>query len=282
MAYTDLHTHGLMGRDSRMAEPGEYLRLAEAYMAQGTGAFLPTVFPGPVDRVRAQLAAIKKAMEMQSNPPLSPSAARILGAHIEGPFVNPEKAGALPPDWFLPATVDNLKRLMEGFETVARVITVAPELPGALSLIEDASRTGLRVNMGHSSATFAQAADGRRAGASGVTHLFNAMSPMHHREPGLAGYALMDDGLYVEVIADLVHVHPEMLQLVIKCKPASRVILVSDSLLEAKTDAVPPAGPLYMPGTKTLAGSGITLADAVGNLVSIGVPRGEAERFATE
>ena len=298
MPLVDLHTHGLAGMDSRTADPEEYLRLAESYMAHGTAAFLPTVFPGPVEQMRDQLGAIKRAMEIQGNTPSSPlnlkgdrgglfptggsGSALILGAHLEGPFVNPEKAGALPREHFLPATADNLKRLLDGFEGVVRLITVAPELPGALGVIEEAAARGIRVNMGHSAATFAEAKDGRKAGATGVTHLFNAMPQMHHREPGLAGYALTDDTLYVELIADMAHVHPAMLMLVTRCKPHDRVILVSDSLLAAKTEGVPPRGPIYMPGGKTLAGSGITLADAVRNLVSLGVPEEQAGMYASQ
>jgi len=157
---------------------------------------------------------------------------------------------------------------------------MAPELPGALSVIGKAVSLGIRVNMGHSAATFSQAADGRRAGATGVTHIFNAMSGLHHREPGLAGYALMDDSLYVELIADFAHVHPDVLKLVMRCKPTERVLLVSDSLGQAKTRGAPEKGPLYMPDGKTLAGSGITLSDAVENLSSIGVGPETARRMA--
>ncbi len=115
----------------------------------------------------------------------------------------------------------------------------------------------------------------------GVTHLFNAMSPIHHREPGLAGYALVEDRLYVEVIADMAHIHPEVLRLILRCKPPERVLLVSDSLAGAKTDGVPENGPLYMPDGATLAGSGITLGDAVKNIESLGVPLETATLFAS-
>lgn len=290
MTFIDLHTHGLSGLDTRSTEPHEYLEMAEAQLAHGTGAFMPTLFPGPITEMRAQLAAIKRAMEMQGSgvggqgpaKQKSRAGARILGAHLEGPFVNPEKAGALGAGSFLTPSLDNLAGLTDGFEDVIRIITLAPELPGALAVIEKAVSMGVRVNMGHSAATYAQAADGRRAGATGVTHLFNAMSAMHHREPGLAGYALDDDSLYVELIADLAHVHPAVLRIVLGCKPPGRVILVSDSLGPAKTKGAPEQGPLYMPDGKTLAGSGITLRDAVGNLASLGVSKELAESFASD
>ncbi|MBI5189837.1 MAG: amidohydrolase family protein [Nitrospirae bacterium] len=271
MLYTDLHTHGISGRDSRSADPETYLRMAEAMLAHGTGQFLPTLFPGPVPVMRAQMDAVKRAMEVQGRDGLGGSA-RLLGVHLEGPFVNPAKCGALDRDEFITPTLDNLSRLTYGFADVIRIITVAPELPGAIEVIEAATELGIRVNMGHSAATFDDARDGRHAGATGVTHLFNAMSGLHHREPGLAGYALTDDTLYVEIIADMFHVHPAALRLVLACKPAERVILVSDSLAGAKTPGVPEMGPLYMPDGLTLAGSGISLADAVANIGSLVIP----------
>src|SRR5512143_4153370 len=102
MTYIDLHTHGITGRDTRSKDPDEYLRIAETYKAHGTDAFLPTLCPGPVDEMRAQMKAIKKAIELQGGLPPS-SSAKILGAHLEGPFVNPDKAGALGRGAFLPA-----------------------------------------------------------------------------------------------------------------------------------------------------------------------------------
>ncbi len=278
MLYIDLHTHGLAGYDTRSKEPEDYLKMAEAELSHGTVAFLPTLFPGPIPEMRAELAAIKKAMEMQG----IGVGARILGTHLEGPFVNPEKAGALGAVSFITPSLDSLARLTDGFEDVIKIITLAPELSGALAVIEKAASIGIRVNMGHSAATYDQAADGALAGATGVTHLFNAMSSMHHREPGLAGYALDDDNLFVELIADLTHVHPATVRLVLTRKPPDRVILVSDSLGPAKTADVPERGPIYLPDGKTLAGSGITLRDAVENLISLGVGGDLALAFASE
>lgn len=280
MNLIDLHTHGLTGLDSRSRKPEDYLKLALSMKAHGTDAFLPTLFPGPVDEMRGQMGAIKLAMELQGGSSPSSQAATILGAHLEGPFVNPAKAGALMPGAFLPATIDNLDRLVDGFEGVVRIITIAPEIPGALKIIEKAATMGMLVNMGHSAASFMEARDGARAGATGVTHLFNAMSGLHHREPGLAAYALLDEDLYVELIADMAHVHPEMLRLAIKLKRPDRVILVSDSLGAAKSGERSGGGPLYMPDGKTLAGSGITLAEAVENVKGLGVPASVAASFA--
>jgi N-acetylglucosamine-6-phosphate deacetylase len=283
MNFIDLHTHGLAGFDSRSDKPEDYLKWAAAMKAHGTDGFLPTLFPGPVDVMRGQLAAIRGAMSEQGG------GAKILGANLEGPFVNPRKKGALGPvdrlqeeGVFLTPSIDNLKRLIDGFEDIVKVITVAPELPGALGLIEYCADTGIIVSMGHSEASFEQAREGAAAGARGVTHLFNAMSGLHHREPGLAGYALMDDDLYVELIADGVHVHPEMVKLALKLKPADKVLLVSDSLGQAKTPAHPEPSPLYLPDGKTLAGGGLTLAECAGRLTLLGIPEESARKFTSE
>ncbi|HEY3347182.1 MAG TPA: hypothetical protein VGK71_06125 [Nitrospirota bacterium] len=277
--YIDLHTHGLSGLDSRSIRPDEYLRLAETYALHGTAAFLPTLFPGPIDAMRGQLAAISGAKETQA---CTGYGAKILGAHLEGPFVNPLKCGALPKEFFILPTEDNIARLFDGFEDIVRIVTIAPELPGALRAIDQLTEAGIRVNMGHSDATAGQARDGQTAGATGVTHLFNAMPGIHHREPGLAGFALTEDSLFVEIIADFAHIHPDMLKVVLRCKPADRIILVSDSLLEAKLPSSPPNGPRYVPGTATLAGSGISLADAVANIISLGIPEETALSFAID
>ncbi len=286
MNFIDLHTHGLAGFDSRSDKPEDYLKWAAAMKTHGTDEFLPTLFPGPVDVMRGQLAAIRAAMEMQASS-LPAGAAVILGANLEGPFVNPRRKGALGPvdrlqEEGLTPSVDNLKRLIDGFEDMVKVITIAPELPGGPQLIEYCVDLGIVVSMGHSEATFEQAREGAAAGARGVTHLFNAMSGLHHREPGLAGYALMDDDLYVELIADGVHVHPEMVRLVLRLKPPDKILLVSDSLGQAKTPSHPEPSPLYLPDGVTLAGGGLTLAECAHRLTLLGVPDESARKFASE
>ncbi len=298
MKFIDLHTHGLAGFGSRSERPEDYLGMSAAMKAHGTDAFLPTLFPGPADAMRARLAAVKKAMEERGS-----GGAEILGANLEGPFVNPLRKGALGPDApadrlqpvdrlradeiFQMPSVENLKRIIDGFEDIVKVITIAPELPGALRVIEFCADNGIMVNMGHSEADFGQAGDGAKAGAKGVTHLFNAMSGLHHRTPGLAAYALMDDDLYVEIIADGAHVHPEMLKLVLKLKPPERILLVSDSLAQAKTPAHPEASPIYLPAEAgrpaTLAGGGLALMECVERMTRLaGTPQESAQRFASE
>ena len=141
-------------------------------------------------------------------------------------------AGALDPGSFIPPGERAFRDLTEGLEEVVRIVTIAPEMEGAIRLIRQMARSGIRVNMGHSNATYAEAEAGFRAGARGITHLFNAMRGFHHREPGIAGFGLLNKDVYVEIIGDLVHLHPETVELIVRLKDAGKVVLVSDSVRE--------------------------------------------------
>ncbi|MEK6527286.1 MAG: N-acetylglucosamine-6-phosphate deacetylase, partial [Nitrospirota bacterium] len=163
--------------------------------------------------------------------------------------------------------ISSLKKIIDGYENIIKVITVAPELPGALKVIEKCSFLGIKVNMGHSDATYKQALDGKKAGATGITHIFNAMRPFHHREPGLIGFGLLDEDIYIEVIADSAHIDTVALKLIFRSKRLDRIILVSDSV-KGKKDK---RGRICSkPGV--LAGSSITISQAVRNIIKIGIP----------
>ncbi len=260
--YIDLHIHGLGRFDTRTTVPGEILKLAASQGRAGVSAILPAIYSGPVELMRMQMAAVCEAMRIQK------TGAKILGVHLEGPFLSPSRAGAQDATTFIMPTLSKLKKLVAGFEDAVKVITLAPELPGALKVIERCASLGIRVNMGHSDATYAQAMVGKRAGATGVTHLFNAMRPFHHREPGLAGAGLMDEDLYAEVIPDGVHLSAEVLRMVFKTKPKGRIILVSDAV----------KGPQYKQGV--LQGSTITVARGVSILRRLGVGEKAIDRAA--
>jgi N-acetylglucosamine-6-phosphate deacetylase len=221
--------------------------------------------------MRANMTAIRRAMTSSS------AGARVIGIHVEGPFLNPDRAGALDRKSFLDPSKKELARLVDGFEDVIRIVTIAPELPGALKVIEACRAKGFLVQMGHSDASYEQAEEGKRAGATGITHIFNAMRSFHHREPGLAGFGLMDDDIYVEVIADLAHLHPQTLKMVLDMKQTDRIILVSDSVKGPGWGK----GAVRGPGG-VLEGSGVTLMDCVKNLVTLGVHQEWALQFATE
>jgi N-acetylglucosamine-6-phosphate deacetylase len=279
MAYTitvnkqhliDIHVHGAEDYDTRTRRQDDILRIADLHGARGTSALLPTVYPGAVGAMRENIAAIQRAMSAQRQ------GAEILGVHIEGPFLNPERAGALDRQSFVEPSLEALDRLVEDFEDIIKIVTVAPELPGALKLIEACRTKGFLVHMGHSDASFEQAEEGKRAGATGITHLFNAMRGFHHREPGLAGFGLMDEDIHVEIIADMAHLHPQSLKMLFDMKPSDKIILISDSIKGPGWGS----GPIRGPGG-TLMGSGVVLADAIKNLISLGVPPDRALQFAS-
>ena len=267
----DIHVHGARTLDTGTRRQDDILRIAEIHGQRGTGAIVPTVYPGAIESMRENMTAIRKAMSSQR------TGAAILGIHLEGPFLNADRAGCLDGKSFQDPSPKRLNSLIDGFEDVIRIITIAPELPGALKLIETCRKKGFLVQMGHSDATFEQAEEGKQAGATGITHLFNAMRGFHHREPGLAGFGLMDDDLYVEVIADLAHLHPQSLKMVLDMKSPERIILVSDSVKGPGWGK----GAIRGPGG-VLQGSGVSLMDCVKNLVSLGVHQEWALQFASE
>ncbi len=267
----DIHVHGAEKYDTRTRRQDDILQVALIHGQHGTSALLPTIYPGSIEIMREHMGAIRRAMIAQRE------GATILGVHLEGPFLNPERAGSLDGKSFSDPSVETFKQLIEDFEDIIKVITIAPELPGALKVIELSREKGFLVQMGHSDASIEQAEEGKQAGATGITHLFNAMRGFHHREPGLAGFGLMDEDIYVEVIGDLAHLHPQSLKMIFEMKSPDKIILISDSVMGPGWGN----GPIRGAGG-TLLGSGITLADAIRNLITLGVPAERVIQFASD
>jgi len=267
----DVHVHGAATYDTRTRRQDDILQMANIHGERGTSAMLPTIYPGSIESMRDNMAAVQRAMAAQRE------GARILGVHLEGPFLNPERAGSLDGQSFAEPSVEMLTRLVEDFEDIIKIVTIAPELPGALRVIEVCREMGFLVHMGHSDATFEQAEEGKRAGATGITHIFNAMRGFHHREPGLAGFGLMDEDVFVEVIADMAHLHPQSLKMLFDMKSPDKIVLISDSVKGAGWGN----GPIRGAGG-ILLGSGICLKDAVKNLISLGVPSERALQLASD
>ena len=272
--FIDLHTHGLHGYDTRTGDHGDILKIAELHGSSGTRAILLSIYPGPIDEMRKNMEAVRREMRVQHSVRMtSPATGRpslILGVHLEGPFLNPQRCGALNKNYFVKPSIPFLKKLVAGYEDMVKIVTIAPEMPRALSVIEKCSGMGIRVNMGHSDATFQEAVQGKKAGATGITHLFNAMRPFHHREPGLAGLGLIDEDLYIEVIADGVHIHTVILDLIFSRKRLDRIILVSDSVKNEERKGMP----VYQ-RKGVLAGSGITISYSADLLRDVGIPDAE-------
>jgi N-acetylglucosamine-6-phosphate deacetylase len=257
--------------------------MARALLGRGVTTFLPTAVSAPLD----DLAAFATDVRAWTAPH---DGADAPGFNLEGPFLTRERKGAHAAEHLRnPSDVDAgaLAPLLHGL----RVITVAPELPGAIELIGRLVERGVLVSLGHSGATFDQARAGYDAGARSTTHLFNAMTGVAHRDPGLAVAALTDDRVGVELIADGHHVHAALWPLIVRAKPASGLLLVSDAIaLGGSTQRAGSLGALavevrdgraVLAGADTLAGSVIALDDAVRNLVSAGMPLPVAVRAAS-
>lgn len=245
MSIIDIHFHGTTKLDIREAESSEQLlSIAIEYGDKGIEGFLFTLYPDDLDRMRKKLSIIHKAIHEQRE------GAKIYGAYLEGPFINPLRAGALDSSKFLEPDLDKLKKLIEGFEEIIKVITIAPELPGSYELIEVFSILGVVVSMGHSDATFKEAQEGFKAGAKLITHIFNAMRGIHHREPGLAGFGIINEEIYVEIIGDGRHINDEILKWFFKVKNPERIILISDMVKDIGEDNFIKGGSMSLMETK--------------------------------
>lgn len=222
--FIDIHVHGAMDADTMDARPEALQTMARFFAAHGVTGFLPTTMTAPRERIEAAIENVKQAM---TGPP-APGAARILGIHVEGPFINPKQCGAQPVEFMRPADPHEYRPWLESGSV--RLITVAPEVDGAMHLIEDAQRFGVAVAIGHTDATYAQAQAAFAAGANQATHTFNAMRGLHHREPGALGAVMANDAVYAQLICDNVHVHPAAMNVLYKCKGADRLVIITDAM----------------------------------------------------
>jgi N-acetylglucosamine-6-phosphate deacetylase len=258
--FIDVHVHGVSGTDT-LDEGDAVQRIADALPQFGVTAFCPTtVACAPAD-LRQVLNQVRHARETPK-----PGSARVLPAHLESNFINPAYRGAQPlTSLRVPALTGDAHRangsadftaadVMEVIEAHApdiAVVTLAPELDGAIALIAWLTSRSIRVSLGHSDATCEQGLAAIAAGARRATHLFNRMPPLHHRQPGLAGAMLLSDEVAVELICDGVHVHPALVRMVVAAKKASRVMAISDGTAAA---ALPPGTPARLGGQAIVAG----------------------------
>ncbi|MEW6738954.1 MAG: N-acetylglucosamine-6-phosphate deacetylase [Nitrospirota bacterium] len=276
----DIHTHGIGGYDTRTTVEEHILRMAEIQGSQGVSEVIPTIYPATIKVMRENIMMVKKAMELQKTEDRSQKTeAKIIGVHLEGPFLNPSKCGALNAITFIEPSEDNFKELVEGFEDIIKIITTAPEINGSIKLIKKITDMGIIASMGHSDATYAEAEAGFHAGAGGITHIFNAMRGFHHREPGIAGFGLLNQDIYIEVIADPYHLHPKTLELIFKTKNHDRIIIVSDSVKEA-TPFTKSQGVTDAHGK--LLGGCMTIAESSKRLIEIGFDENIIMKCITE
>lgn len=217
--FIDIHIHGSAGADVMDASVDGLSTIKTSLMTTGTTSFLGTTMTMAFEQIRLSLEAIKLCMLQNDN------GAKLLGAHLEGPFINAKAKGAhLEAFIVLPEL-----SAIEAYQDIIRLITIAPETDPEGVFIQAARQMGIGISLGHSACSYACAKQAIDYGANSVTHLFNAMTGLHHRDPGLVGAALLSD-VYAELIADNVHVHPDLYELVYKLKGSERMILITDAM----------------------------------------------------
>ena len=274
----DLQINGALGLAFPDLLPSNAIQLEEvaAFLwTQGVDAFLPTIVTTSVEKIHQALDCIAH-FKPQRNQPI----AEVLGAHLEGPFLNVQKRGAHPEEYLQPLTLDRLKQVIGSHAPWVKVMTLAPELDEAGEAIAHLRAQNITVSLGHSTATAAQAQVAFAQGATMVTHAFNAMPPLHHREPGLLGAAALTPGVFCGFIADGQHVAPLMLQWLLRASNAGELFLVSDALAPlGLPDSIYPWDSRQIEviqGTArledgTLSGTTLPLLEGVKNLVKWGV-----------
>ena len=219
----DVHTHGADGAD--VMDGGDaVLRMARFFARHGVTGFVPATVTAPFEAIAEAAAGVRAAMGTAHG------GARVLGVHVEGPFISRERLGAQSPDHVVPPVTSAVARMLEIAGDVTRIVTLAAEEVGAMEAIYSLVLEGIVVSLGHTMATEAQAQAAFDAGATQVTHMFNGMPPFHHREPGVVGAALMARGVRVEIVADGVHLAPTTVRLALAAKGVDGILLVTDSM----------------------------------------------------
>lgn len=214
----DVHIHGGHGIDFMDADPEKTVELSHMLLGEGVTSFFATTMTQSHDRITEAMAAIKTAKEMGAN---------IEGVHLEGPFINVNKAGAQYPEYICPPNIETFIKWYEASGEDIKLVTYAPELEGGREFEKVMDERGIIPSVGHSDAVRAELLE---SSASHATHLYNGMRGLHHREPGVAGHALLTEGLQVEIIADGIHIHPDMIDLAYRLKGAEGITLISDAM----------------------------------------------------
>ena len=278
--FIDVHIHGSAGADVMDATPESLETLSRFLTLHGvTGYYATTIAASHADT----LAAVGNVARYLNDHPAADhdeangarTGARILGVHLEGPYINPRFPGAQNPAFIRPPNVGEFEELLAAGPV--RIITLAPEVAGAGALIERALAAGVRVVLGHTAATYEQTSAAAAAGVSQATHTYNAMTGLHHRQPGVLGAVLSDDRIYAQLIADNIHVHPAAMRILGRCKGPTRTLLISDAMRAGGM----PAGRYEMGGLPvtvkdgvcqledgTLAGSILSLDGALRNFMA--------------
>ena len=277
--FIDTHIHGIGGKGADDADYKSILHMSEVLPQYGVTSFIPTCCTSQEKELTNKIKAIVKACGKEKG-------ANILGIHLEGPFLSPERIGAQSAQGISNVDIPLMQRLYKACKGKLINMTVAPELKGMRELALYCVEKGIILQAGHTNATYEQVLEGIQAGIMHVTHLFNAMRPMHHREPGVVGAVLIHPEISCEIIGDGVHINPNLINLLLKSKPLNQIVLITDALYPAKTD-LSKTPDLYLDKCfyrkedNVINGSAISMLDGFRNLISWGVPIEKAVRMAS-
>lgn len=279
----DTHIHGFAGFGPEHAAEKDLLEMSARLAKAGVTAFCPTLYCG-------QPADMRRIIENTVGAFGKETGAHILGYHLEGPFISPHKPGVMKPQDIAPIDMATLEKLYAAARGHITNMTIAPELPGIEKVAAFAKEHHILLQAGHTNATYAQFLKGAQLGIRHATHLFNAMSPFNHRDPGAAGAVMLHPEISAEIIADGIHVHPDVVGFLRRIKPLENIILVTDALLPTGQEK----GPFIANGEEVvfdgvwkrktdgvIAGSALTMLQGVSNLVSFGYTLPEAVQCAS-
>jgi N-acetylglucosamine-6-phosphate deacetylase len=270
--FLDIHIHGGAGIDLMRAAPSDLPHLGKFLAAHGVTAYFPTTVAAPLDATCAALDRLADAIEARAEG--DPAQARPLGVHLEGPFLSHKRRGVHPPENLVAPTIAIFDRLWQAARGHVRMMTIAPEIPGAMEVITEAARRNVCVSIGHSDAEMPVARAAVTAGARHATHTFNAMRPLDHRDPGIVGEVLSDDRLSADIIVDGIHLDPVVVELFLKAKGTERAVLITDAIsATGMPDGHYQLGPIEVDvkdgkctSGGSLAGSVLTMDRAVRNV----------------
>jgi N-acetylglucosamine-6-phosphate deacetylase len=269
--FIDMHTHGVNGFDVMDASHVALAGISKALAAEGTTAFLATTMTASEEKIDNALIAVRDFMQQK------PLGAEVLGVHLEGPFLAPSKMGAQPGDKIIPPNVELLQHWQHISDKAIKLVTLAPEQPRCAELITYLKQHKIIASLGHTNATYDEAVSAIDLGCTHATHLFNAMRGIHHREPGVVTAALLSNDVLVELVLDGFHLHPAIVQLVLKTKGADRIVLITDAIrAKCLTDGCYELGGQQVHvkngeaklADGTLAGSVLKMSSAIQNMLA--------------
>ncbi len=279
----DSHIHGFAGFGTEDLSAEAILAMSEHLARYGVTAFCPTIYPMAEEDMIAAIRACAEAAGRESG-------AKIMGVHLEGPFISPARLGVQRPEFVRPVDLELMERLFVAGKGTIRNMTVAPEIKGMRELALYCMKRGIVLQAGHTDATYENMLEGMQAGILHSTHFFNAMSRLHHRDPGAVGAIMIHSELSCEIIADGKHVHPGLIKLLLRDKPSSKVVLVTDSLKPTEQEKCPlyanreevalRDGVFHRVADDVIAGSALTMMRGVENIVSWGTPIENAVEMA--